>query len=103
MRHALLITGVLLLIGCYPTHWRATPFCQYCLGDKSAPACQAACNTRRPLPAPTTKDALRDAKDAAFLEYAKCRVAPAATLKSCRPELQAWDVLEKAYDSRRHD
>ena len=30
----LLISVALLLSGCYPTHWRATPFCQYCLGDK---------------------------------------------------------------------
>ena len=100
---SLLISVALLLSGCYPTHWRNTPFCGYCLGDKSAPACQAACNTRIPLPGPPPSDALREAKDAAFLAYAECRVTPGATMASCWSLLQAWDALEKAYDSRRHD
>jgi len=103
----LLIAVALLLSGCYPTHWRNTPFCGYCLGDRSAPACQAACNMAHPVLIPRPPDALRDARDKAFMAWADCKMTKgrpqALGGDPCWAELQAWGKAETAYWSRRND
>ena len=101
---ALLVTAALLLSGCYLRHWRHSDFCDLCLSNRRAPACQAACDTRdmslrerRTEAQAKLFDAWVDARN----EYRRCRMEKGdggqRGIFPCWRELNARDAAAKRY------